>query len=117
MRISDWSSDVCSSDLHPQVCKFDLAYMEAATGRRVHPVECMIRGGQVCRFKLGAPPARGLGSAKAGSRDDGRFPRRWREDSLGVRTSAGGGRRVSSRGATDVRRIGKKQNNSILNEK
>src|SRR3546814_2277196 len=34
---------------HPQVCKFDLAYMEAATGRRVHHVECMIRGGQVCR--------------------------------------------------------------------
>src|SRR3546814_10141855 len=66
---------------HPQVCKFDLAYMEAATGRRVHHVECMIRGGQVCRFKLGAPPARGLGTAKAGSRDDGRLPRRWREDS------------------------------------
>ena len=44
---------------HPQVCKFDLAYMEAATGRRVHHMECMIRGGHVCRFKLGPEPARG----------------------------------------------------------
>ncbi|GGK10123.1 helix-turn-helix transcriptional regulator [Luteimonas terricola] len=38
---------------HPQVCKFDIAYMEAATGRRVHHMECMVRGGQVCRFRLG----------------------------------------------------------------
>ena len=37
---------------HPQVCKFDLAYMEAATGRQVHHMECMIRGGHVCRFRL-----------------------------------------------------------------
>ena len=44
---------------HPQVCKFDIAYMEAATGRRVHHMECMIRGGQVCRFKLGPEPVRG----------------------------------------------------------
>ena len=43
---------------HPQVCKFDLAYMEAATGRRVHHMECIIRDGQVCRFKLGPEPAR-----------------------------------------------------------
>jgi len=38
---------------HPQVCKFDLAYMEAATGRRVHHMECIVRGGHVCRFRLG----------------------------------------------------------------
>ena len=38
---------------HPQVCKFDLAYMEAATGKRVHHMECIVRGGHVCRFKLG----------------------------------------------------------------
>ena len=44
---------------HPQVCKFDLAYMEAATGRRVHHMECIVRGGHVCRFKLGPEPARG----------------------------------------------------------
>ena len=43
---------------HPQVCKFDLAYMEAATGRRVHHMECIIRDGHVCRFKLGPEPAR-----------------------------------------------------------
>lgn len=40
---------------HPQVCRFDLAYMEAATGRRVHHMECIVRGGQVCRFRLGRP--------------------------------------------------------------
>lgn len=44
---------------HPQVCKFDLAYMEATTGRRIHHMECIIRGGQVCRFKLGPELARG----------------------------------------------------------
>lgn len=43
---------------HPQVCKFDLAYMEAATGKRVHHMECIIRDGHVCRFKLGPEPAR-----------------------------------------------------------
>ncbi|MDI1252817.1 hypothetical protein [Thermomonas sp.] len=42
---------------HPQVCKFDLAYMEAVTGRRVHHMECIIRGGHACRFKLGPEPA------------------------------------------------------------
>ncbi len=40
---------------HPQVCKFDLAYMEAATGRRIHHMDCMVRGGHVCRFRIGAP--------------------------------------------------------------
>ena len=39
---------------YPQVCKFDLAYMEAASGRRVHHMECIVRGGHVCRFRLGA---------------------------------------------------------------
>ena len=43
---------------HPQVCKFDLAYMEKATGRRVHHMECIVRGGHVCRFKLGPEPSR-----------------------------------------------------------
>lgn len=37
---------------HPQVCRFDLAYMEAATGKRVHHMECIVRGGHVCRFRL-----------------------------------------------------------------
>src|SRR5690606_20109493 len=42
---------------HTQVCKFDIAYMEATTGRRIQHVECMVRGGQVCRFKIGTAPA------------------------------------------------------------
>jgi predicted ArsR family transcriptional regulator len=42
---------------HPQVCKFDLAYMEAASGRRIHHMECIVRGGHVCRFKVGPEPA------------------------------------------------------------
>jgi predicted ArsR family transcriptional regulator len=43
---------------HPQVCKFDLAYMEAVSGRRIHHMECIIRGGHVCRFRLGEPASR-----------------------------------------------------------
>lgn len=38
---------------HPQVCKFDIAYMQAATQRRVHHMECMVRGGTCCRFRVG----------------------------------------------------------------
>lgn len=40
---------------NPDVCRFDLAFMEAATGRRIHHVECIVRGGQVCRFRIGEP--------------------------------------------------------------
>ena len=43
---------------HPQVCKFDLAYMEASTGRRIHHMECIVRGGHLCRFRIGTEPAR-----------------------------------------------------------
>ena len=45
---------------HPDVCRFDLAFMETASGRRIHHMECMVRGGHVCRFRIGerkAPPA------------------------------------------------------------
>ncbi|MEI7035458.1 helix-turn-helix transcriptional regulator [Fulvimonas yonginensis] len=42
----------------PQVCRFDLAYMEAASGRRIHHMECIVRGGHVCRFRVGAPLAK-----------------------------------------------------------
>jgi predicted ArsR family transcriptional regulator len=38
---------------NPDVCRFDLAFMEAATGHRIHHMECMVRGGQVCRFRIG----------------------------------------------------------------
>ena len=39
---------------HPDVCRFDLAFMEAATGRPIQHLECLVRGGQACRFRLGA---------------------------------------------------------------
>jgi predicted ArsR family transcriptional regulator len=38
---------------HPDICRFDLAFMEAATGRPVHHLECLVRGGHACRFRLG----------------------------------------------------------------
>lgn len=40
---------------HPEVCRFDLAFMEAASGRPVQHLECLLRGGHACRFRLGAP--------------------------------------------------------------
>lgn len=40
---------------HPDICRFDLAFMEAATGRAVHHLECLVRGGHACRFRLGTP--------------------------------------------------------------
>lgn len=38
---------------HPDVCRFDLAFMEAATGRPIQHLECLVRGGHACRFRLG----------------------------------------------------------------
>lgn len=38
---------------HPDVCRFDLAFMEAASGRPVQHLECLVRGGAACRFRLG----------------------------------------------------------------
>jgi predicted ArsR family transcriptional regulator len=43
---------------HPDICRFDLAFMEAATGRPIHHLECLIRGGHACRFRLGARESR-----------------------------------------------------------
>jgi predicted ArsR family transcriptional regulator len=34
----------------PSVCEFDLAFLEAATGKAVEHRECMVRGGRTCRF-------------------------------------------------------------------
>jgi predicted ArsR family transcriptional regulator len=54
----DWQVEAFNCVFHalarsvPQVCRFDLAYMEAASGRRIHHMECIVRGGHVCRFKL-----------------------------------------------------------------
>ncbi len=39
---------------HPDVCRFDLSFMEAATGRPIQHMECLVRGGHACRFRLGA---------------------------------------------------------------
>lgn len=41
----------------PQVCRFDLAYMKAVSGHRIHHMECIVRGGHVCRFRVGPGPA------------------------------------------------------------
>ena len=38
---------------HPDVCRFDIAFMEAASARRIHHMECIVRGGHVCRFRIG----------------------------------------------------------------
>lgn len=37
---------------NPQVCKFDLAYMEAISGRKVALTACMLHGEHVCRFRI-----------------------------------------------------------------
>lgn len=34
------------------VCGFDIAFMEAASGRRIEHTECIVRGGHVCRFAI-----------------------------------------------------------------
>ena len=38
--------------LNPQVCKFDLAYMEAISGRKVALTACMLHGEHSCRFRV-----------------------------------------------------------------
>lgn len=47
---------------HPDVCKFDLAFMSAATGRPVQRTQCMLHGAPACRFRLGAAPAKVSGA-------------------------------------------------------
>jgi len=37
---------------NPAVCKFDLAYMEAISGRKVALTACMLHGEHVCRFRI-----------------------------------------------------------------
>ena len=37
---------------NPQVCKFDLAYMKAVSGREVTLTACMLHGEHVCRFSI-----------------------------------------------------------------
>lgn len=54
---------------HPDVCRFDIAYMEAASGHRIHHVECMVRGGHACRFRIGEPRTPTASVAEAGKTD------------------------------------------------
>lgn len=37
---------------HAAVCHFDLAFLARASGRKVEHAECMVRGGNICRFRL-----------------------------------------------------------------
>ncbi|KAB2896395.1 MAG: MarR family transcriptional regulator [Dokdonella sp.] len=37
---------------HPDVCRFDLAFMESATGRPIEQLECLQYGGRACRFRI-----------------------------------------------------------------
>jgi predicted ArsR family transcriptional regulator len=39
---------------HPDVCRFDLAFMGAATGRPVQRTQCMLHGAPACRFRIGS---------------------------------------------------------------
>ncbi|HEX7370995.1 MAG TPA: ArsR family transcriptional regulator [Rhodanobacteraceae bacterium] len=41
---------------HPDVCRFDLAFMSAATGRPVQRTQCMLHGAPACRFRVGGAP-------------------------------------------------------------
>ncbi|HJP97586.1 MAG TPA: helix-turn-helix domain-containing protein [Rhodanobacteraceae bacterium] len=49
---------------HPDVCRFDLAFMGAATGRPVQRTQCMLHGAPACRFRIGST-AKGLTSIEA----------------------------------------------------
>lgn len=40
---------------NPQVCKFDIAFLEAVSGEKVQQAACMLRGDHVCRFRVRKP--------------------------------------------------------------
>lgn len=57
---------------HPDVCRFDLAFMSAATGRPVQRTQCMLHGAPACRFRIGRNDS-SVGAAVAKSQgEDGR---------------------------------------------
>ncbi len=37
---------------HPEVCRLDLALLGALLGTEIEHVECMVRGGRTCRFRM-----------------------------------------------------------------
>jgi predicted ArsR family transcriptional regulator len=47
---------------HPDVCRFDLAFMSAATGRPVQRTQCMLHGAPACRFHVGVRGDKSPGS-------------------------------------------------------
>ncbi len=55
---------------HPDVCRFDLAFMSAATGRPVQRTQCMLHGAPACRFRIGSTgkTAGSIGAAVVESR-------------------------------------------------
>jgi len=40
------------AEAHPEVCELDLALIGSLGGGDMQHLECMLRGGQVCRFQL-----------------------------------------------------------------
>ncbi|MFK2874962.1 helix-turn-helix transcriptional regulator [Dyella lipolytica] len=55
---------------HKEVCKFDVAYMKAASGRDIHHLECIVRGGQCCRFRVDAKRVKADGDIELRNADD-----------------------------------------------
>ena len=43
---------------YPALCAFDVELIRGISGRDVEHVECMVRGGRCCRFRLISPPVR-----------------------------------------------------------
>src|SRR3546814_6288626 len=69
MRISDWSSDVCSSDLWPTRQEL-MAHYAAGTGRSMDSFDyylilAMFKGGCILEYKV-AQAAKGILSAETG---------------------------------------------------
>ncbi len=40
---------------YPDVCAFDVAFLKAASGRRIEHSACLLRGSPACRFRIGTP--------------------------------------------------------------
>jgi predicted ArsR family transcriptional regulator len=57
-KTDEWQVEAFNCVFHalatqnPQVCKFDLAYLEAVSGRKVALTACMLHGDHVCRFRI-----------------------------------------------------------------
>jgi len=45
------------AEAHPEICELDLALIGSLGGGEVQHLECMLRGGQVCRFQLTRNPS------------------------------------------------------------